>query len=131
MSEERDGVDRPHGGTPGKPLTPGKTMGGTSFEDRLAQARRKRGLAASQPGNGDESSGGGLSSSQGNALGMGLRVGVELVSALAVAVAIGWFLDRWLHTTPFLLMLFVVLGGAAGVANVWRLVGPRKAPPPD
>jgi len=48
---------------------------------------------------------------------------------LAVAVAIGWFLDRWLGTTPFLLILFFLLGGAAGVANVWRLVAPRKPPP--
>jgi len=76
----------------------------------------------------------GLSPPQGNALGMGLRVGVELVSALAVAVAIGWYLDGWLGTKPFLLMLFVVLGGAAGVANVWRLVAPpkprRDQPPP-
>lgn len=61
-------------------------------------------------------------------MGVGLRVGVELVSALAVAVAIGWYLDGWLGTRPFLLMLFVVLGGAAGVANVWRLVGPPKPP---
>jgi ATP synthase protein I len=59
---------------------------------------------------------------------LGLRVGVELVSALAVAVAIGWFLDGWLGTRPFLLMLFVVLGGAAGVANLWRLVSPKKPP---
>ena len=44
----------------------------------------------------------------------GLRVGVELVSALAVAVAIGWALDKWLHTLPLFLSLFVVLGGAAG-----------------
>jgi ATP synthase protein I len=60
---------------------------------------------------------------------MGMRVGVELVSALAVAVAIGWGLDEWLGTRPFLLMLFFVLGGAAGVANVWRLVSPPRRPP--
>ncbi len=86
--------------------------------------RRRQGLEAA---GGD--SGRGLSPSQGNALGVGLRVGVELVSALAVAVAIGWFLDKWLGTKPFLLMLFVVLGGGAGVANVWRLVAPPKPPP--
>ena len=45
-----------------------------------------------------------------------------------VAVAIGWFLDGWLGTRPWLLMLFFVLGGAAGVANVWRLVSPPKPP---
>ena len=53
----------------------------------------------------------------GSALGIGLRVGVELFSALAVAVAIGWGLDRWLHTMPLFLIIFVVLGGVAGVAE--------------
>ena len=57
-----------------------------------------------------------------------MRVGVELVSALVVAVAIGWYLDRWLHTAPVLLVVFVLLGGAAGVANVWRLMGPKRPP---
>lgn len=120
MSEERDGADRPRG-------TPGQTPGG-SFEDRLGAARRRQGLT---PGGQDADGGNpgpGLSPSQGNALGMGLRVGVELVSALAVAVAIGWYLDKWLGTKPFLLILFFVLGGGAGVANVWRLVAPPKSP---
>ncbi len=122
MSEERDGTDRPRDvpqGTPPK---------GTSFEDRLHAAQRKQGLAAPRQGEEPEGRGVGLSPSQGSALGMGMRVGIELVSALAVAVAIGWFLDGWLGTRPFLLMLFFVLGGAAGVANVWRLVSPTKPP---
>ena len=118
MSEERDGGDR----------TPGAPQKG-SFEDRLGTARRRQGLDPPRQGE-PGSSGVGLSPSQGgpvggNALGIGLRVGVELVSALAVAVAIGWYLDKWLGTRPFLLMLFFVLGGAAGVANVWRLVSPK------
>lgn len=119
MSEERDGGDRPRGAPPGN--TPG-----ASFEDRLGAARRRQGLAPPQQDADGGNPGVGLSPSQGNALGVGLRVGVELVSALAVAVAIGWYLDEWLGTRPFLLMLFVMLGGGAGVANVWRLV----APPP-
>ena len=63
-------------------------------------------------------------------MGIGLRVGVELVSALAVAVAIGWWLDNYFHTRPFLLMLFVLLGGAAGLLNVWRLLGPKPPTKP-
>ncbi len=120
MSEERDDADRRRDTTQGKPAD-------ASFEDRLSAARRKQGLETPRP---DEAQPGiGLSPSQGNALGMGMRVGIELVSALAVAVAIGWFLDGWLGTRPFLLMLFFVLGGAAGVANVWRLVSPPRKPP--
>jgi len=123
MSEERDGIDRPRDVPAGNP---GRT---TSFEDRLHAARRKQGLAAPRQGEEPEGRGVGLSPSQGSALGMGMRVGVELVSALAVAVAIGWFLDVWLGTRPFLLILFFLLGGAAGVANVWRLVSPPTKPP--
>jgi ATP synthase protein I len=64
----------------------------------------------------------------GGAWGIGFRVGVELVSALAVGLVIGWALDRWLGTGPWLLMLFVVLGGAAGVLNVYRVFMPRGGP---
>ena len=60
-------------------------------------------------------------------MGIGVRVGVELVSALAVGLAIGWGLDWLLGTRPWLLVLFVLLGGAAGVANVWRLMLPPKS----
>ncbi len=55
-----------------------------------------------------------------------MRVGVELVSALVVAVAIGWALDHWLHTLPLFLIVFVLLGGAAGILNVWRVMAPRR-----
>jgi ATP synthase protein I len=51
-----------------------------------------------------------------------MRVGVEVASALAVGVGIGWGLDRWLHTMPLFLIIFVLLGGAAGMLNVWRMV---------
>ena len=90
---------------------------GGSFEERLAAARRKQKLENAPPA--PDSSGMGGNS----LLGIGLRVGVELVSALVVAVAIGWWLDSYFHTKPFLLIVFVLLGGAAGLLNVWRLLG--------
>lgn len=89
------------------------------FATRLQAARLRQGLDAPPPS---------ASPVDQSALGIGLRVGVELVSALAVAVAIGWGLDRWLHTRPVFLALFVLLGGAAGVVNVWRLMGPGRIP---
>ncbi len=93
----------------------------TSFEDRLKVARSKQGLDASPKQALDDQ--GGLG---GSAWGIGARVGVELVSALVVAVAIGYGLDRIFHTTPILTAVFVPLGGAAGVANLWRLFAPKK-----
>ena len=57
----------------------------------------------------------------GNALGLALRVGVELVSAVAVGTAIGWGLDYWLGTRPWFMLVFIVIGGAAGIINVYRM----------
>ncbi len=56
-----------------------------------------------------------------SALGLAMRVGVELVSALAIGVAIGWLLDQWLDTQPWLMLVFIFLGGAAGILNVYRM----------
>lgn len=56
-----------------------------------------------------------------SALGIAFRVTVEVVSALAVGLGIGWLLDRWLGTRPWLMIVFLVLGGAAGILNVYRL----------
>lgn len=63
-----------------------------------------------------------------NSLGLVMRVGVELVAAVLVGLAIGWGLDAWLRTRPLFLILFVFLGGAAGILNVWRLVAPGSEP---
>ncbi|HEX2449239.1 MAG TPA: AtpZ/AtpI family protein [Methyloceanibacter sp.] len=57
---------------------------------------------------------------QGAALGQALRLGIELVAGVAVGGFIGWALDRWLGTAPFLMVVFLGLGAAAGIMNVVR-----------
>jgi len=94
--------------------------GEPSFEERLRAARERQGLEPRQPASGTDH--------EPSALGIGLRVAVELVSALAVACAIGWGLDRLFGTRPIFLIVFVPLGGAAGVLNVWREFAPRQGP---
>ena len=88
-----------------------------SFEDRL-KAASERSNPAPAPSK---------ALNDGSAMAVGLRVGVELVAALAVGLAIGFGLDRWFGTTPLMLSLFVLLGGAAGIANVWRMMAPKRA----
>lgn len=44
----------------------------------------------------------------------------ELVVAMMVAVAIGWFLDDWLETRPLFLLIFFFVGAGAGALNVYR-----------
>tara|TARA_B100000427_G_scaffold40433_1_gene29165 strand:- start:575 stop:934 length:360 start_codon:yes stop_codon:yes gene_type:complete len=56
-----------------------------------------------------------------SALGLAFRVGIELVSAVAVGLGIGWLLDRWLDTKPWLMLVFIILGGCAGILNVYRM----------
>ncbi len=58
---------------------------------------------------------------KGGALGLAFRVSVEIVSAVAIGVGIGWLLDSWLGSTPWLMVAFIVLGFAAGILNVYRL----------
>lgn len=87
------------------------------FEERLREARARRGLDTPRPGRGAPSSG---------PWGVGFRAGVEVVAALGVGVFLGIMLDRWLGTWPWLFLLFFVLGGAAGVLNVYRLFNPRR-----
>ena len=56
----------------------------------------------------------------GQGLGLAFRIVAEFVSGVAVGVGIGWFLDSWLDTRPWLMILFVLLGAAAGMLNVYR-----------
>lgn len=54
--------------------------------------------------------------------GLAARIGVELVVTTMVGTGIGWALDTWLGSTPWLMVLFLFLGGAAGISNVYRVV---------
>jgi ATP synthase protein I len=94
-----------------------------SFEARLQAARGRQGLDTPPKRSGDP--GGDGASTEGSALGIGLRVGIEMVSALVVAVAIGYGLDWLFGTKPILMAVFVLVGGAAGVLNVWRTFAPK------
>jgi ATP synthase protein I len=59
------------------------------------------------------------------ALGLGLRFGVEMVVALGLGLGIGWLFDRYLGTAPWGMVVFLILGAAAGILNVWRALTGR------
>jgi ATP synthase protein I len=90
-----------------------------SLEDldaRLRQARERRPDGSTKEDQGPNRG------AIGSGLGFALRIGVELVAALAVGVGIGLLLDRWLGTGPWMLVVFFFLGSAAGFLNVYRIV---------
>ena len=50
-------------------------------------------------------------------------IGVTLVAATAIGLAIGYGLDRWLGTTPWLTLTFTLFGIVAGFINLFRDLG--------
>lgn len=83
------------------------------LDSRLQAARAERQDPLRRPASENEEKGG--------PLGLAFRVSVEIVSAVAVGVAIGWLADQWFGTRPWLMLVFIVLGGAAGILNVYRM----------
>jgi ATP synthase protein I len=55
-------------------------------------------------------------------LALAARVGVELVATTVVGTGLGYGLDRWLGTGPWLMIVGVFLGAAAGFLAIYRLV---------
>jgi ATP synthase protein I len=58
-----------------------------------------------------------------SAFARGFRLSTELVGGVLVGAGLGWLLDRWLGSSPWGLIVFVLLGFAAGVVNVMRAAG--------
>src|SRR5581483_11250130 len=83
--------------------------------ERLEKARRAR--ERERPPAGGEAD-----QSSRTAMGLGFRIGLELVVAVFVGVAIGWAIDRWLGARPWGLLVFLFLGIGAGMTNVYRVV---------
>ena len=57
---------------------------------------------------------------RGAAFGKAFSFAAELIVGVAVGAALGWALDRYFGTKPWLMVLFLGLGFAAGLTNVIR-----------
>ena len=57
---------------------------------------------------------------KGSSMGSAFKMSTELVSAVAVGTIIGFILDSWFDTKPWLIIIFFFLGSAAGMLNVIR-----------
>ena len=60
------------------------------------------------------------SEKRGSFMGNAFKLGTELVAAVGVGTIIGFILDSWFGTKPWLIVIFFFLGAAAGMLNVIR-----------
>jgi ATP synthase protein I len=60
------------------------------------------------------------SEKKGSIMGGAFKLSTELVSAVVVGTIIGFILDSWFDTKPWLIIIFFFLGTAAGILNVIR-----------
>ncbi|KQZ93887.1 ATP F0F1 synthase subunit I [Mesorhizobium sp. Root157] len=102
---------------------PGNDRKGDIRDDELEQRRREleASLAARQP----ETLKGEDNAKAGGAIGYGqaFKLSSEFIAGVAVGVGIGWMIDRLAGTSPWGLIVFLLLGFAAGVLNVLRSAG--------
>ena len=55
-----------------------------------------------------------------SSFGKAFQLSTELVSAVLIATIIGFILDNWFDTKPWLIIIFFFIGVAAGIMNVIR-----------
>lgn len=96
---------------------------GSGLSERRAQLDRKlqdhhaAELSAQQKARGNSSG-----------YGQAMKLSSEFIAGILVGVGIGWVADQWLGTSPFGLIVFLLLGFAAGVLNVLRATGQVAEP---
>ena len=87
-----------------------------SLDHRLSEIRGSRKIGTDQPGGGD-------GAARASAMALGFRLSSELIAGVVVGGLLGWGFDRLLSTSPWGLIVFVLLGFIAGVVNVVRSAG--------
>ena len=79
-------------------------MGKEQLKDRLKNARKKLKVEKENPKTSN--------------IGQAFKLSTELVAAVLVGTIIGFILDNWFDTKPWLIIIFFFLGAAAGMLNV-------------
>lgn len=95
--------------------------GGDHRDDDLERRRRnlEASLATRQPDRQERKEGAGGATGYGQAM----KLSSEFIAGIAVGAGLGWLIDRLAGTSPWGLVIFLLLGFAAGVLNVLRSVG--------
>ena len=94
-----------------------------SLDRKLSKIRDDRKFQADQ-----SETGSGNAQSRASAMAVGLRLSSELVAGVVVGSILGWGFDRVMSTSPWGLIVVMLLGVVAGVINVMRSAGVGPKP---
>ncbi|WP_235935650.1 AtpZ/AtpI family protein [Devosia aurantiaca] len=108
---------------PGDQGRPDSAKGATSdLASRIASAKRER-IQEDNRATRD-------ASPEMSGMARGLRIGTEFISAVLVGAGIGYLIDLGLGTSPWGLLILLLMGFAAGILNVIRVVAEMNAASP-
>lgn len=113
--------DDPQGHVPSGPVKNSET---SELAARIRKAQDERNAALNR---------GGQNSRQGEMtmLARGLRIAAEFAAAILVGSGIGYLIDEVAGTTPWALLVMFMVGFAAGILNVTRVVAELNAQKPS
>lgn len=112
-------------GSDGKPDPTSSKIGGdlSSRLDRLGRELKRRSDLKTA-----EDAGTRKPRSDASGLALAMRVGSEFIAAVIVGGVIGWGVDRLAGSSPWGMIVFLMLGFVAGVLNVMRSAGLMSKP---
>ena len=90
-------------------------------DDRLKDLGKRLDTSLSQR------KGQGPDTTEGSAAGLAMRAVTELFVGLAVCMGLGWMVDKYFGTAPWVMLALMPFGIAAGVVNVMRLSKSKQA----
>ena len=96
--------------------------------DKVSAALDKK-RADAQSGRRESEAEIGSMSQTGKAMALGFRIISELAAGVIVGALLGWQLDEWTGLQPLFLIIFLMLGTAAGFWNMVKLGMGTKKPP--
>ncbi|MBK1870415.1 AtpZ/AtpI family protein [Aestuariivirga sp. YIM B02566] len=92
------------------------------FDDRLKDLEKRLDTSLNQR-KGPE----GPDKTEGSAAGLAMRAVTEMFVGLAVCMGLGWMVDKYFGTAPWVMLALMPFGIAAGVVNVMRLSKSKQA----
>jgi ATP synthase protein I len=102
---------------------PGPEREGGIRDDELERRRRELEASLAARSTGGAKGDGNAKTSTLAGYGQALKLSSEFIGGIAVGVGIGWMIDRLAGTSPWGLIVFLLLGFAAGILSVMRTAG--------